>query len=249
VRSWPVLLAALALSFAACASDAESPEQPTRAPASPSPAASATAAATAEPGNITIDTAGDRIPLTVSGTANVFEAVLFVQVIAGDEVVCDRRVMASAGTGTRGDWQTTLAFPPPRAQSVVTVRAYSRSPRDGAEENAVTRDVTLSDASPPIVIESPLCNADVQALGTLDVSGTAMVFEATLQVELVDADGAVVQSNVVTASAGAPETGTWTTTFDLAGVPTGAYEVIAYEESAADGSRQHEFAVPVRITT
>jgi hypothetical protein len=186
-----------------------------------------------------------------SGAANVFESVLFVQLLddAG-KVTCERRVMAASGTGTPGEWTTQISIPPPASAAPATIRAYSRSARDGSEENAVTRSITISNEAIPIVIASPLCDAQVQALSQLDVRGTASVFEAALSVELRDEQlGTVLETKVVTATAGAPETGQWQTTFDLASVPTGAYEIVAYSISARDGSRQNEFAIPIRVTT
>jgi hypothetical protein len=247
-----------AAAIAACGGDDDDEPTPTNTAAvatptiaisSPTPAGTQTTPT----GAIVIDQpiAGLSVqaPFRVNGTANVFEAVLFVQLLINDEVRCEHRVMASAGTGTTGTWETEIAIPPPPEATRATLRAFSRSPRDGAEENVVTRNINITDVVPPIVIDSPECNTDVQALGTITVEGTASVFEATVNVDLVDINGDVVLSQVATATAGAPERGDWSVEFNLAGVETGAYTVEAYSISARDGSKQDEFIVPVRITT
>ena len=93
----------------------------------------------------------------------------------------------------------------------------------------------------PIVIESPAPGAAVPT--TFRVSGTASVFEATLVVEAVR-DGKTLARRTVTASEGAPGRGSFATTLRL---PPGPVTVHAYSPSAADGSRQHEVQVSVRV--
>jgi hypothetical protein len=205
------------------------------------------ATATAESAAIQIEAPAERalvaVPFAVSGTANVFEAVLFVQVIDSTGVLCERRVQATSGTGTPGAWSTTLAFPPPAADREITLRAFSRGPKDGSEENLVTRTVTVSSALPPIVIEAPACGYRTVAASVLAVSGSASVFEGSLQVEVRDTTGAVVAAKTVQ-TAGAPERGQWTTSLDVSELQPGAYEVVAYSISPKDGSAENVFAVP-----
>lgn len=82
-------------------------------------------------------------PLRIAGTANVFEAVLFVELLRADgTVLAHQRVMASAGTGTRGTFAATLTFSA-TARTAGTVRAYSLSPRDGSRTNVVDTPVTI----------------------------------------------------------------------------------------------------------
>jgi hypothetical protein len=249
------LCAALVV-LAACDGN-DDDEDPTPPASTATPATAPTPASEDTPGPdeaIVIDepAAGDdvAVPVAMSGTANVFEAVLFVQALdAAGEVICERRVMASAGTGTVGVWDTTVAFPPPEEDTPITLRAFSRSPRDGAEENSVTREVTVVADTPEIVVEEPTCNQDFALDGSLIASGVARVFENSLIVELRDSEGAVLEMAVVTADA--PDIGTfgdWETTIDLAGIPAGAYDLVAYSISAQDGSVENVFSVPVRIT-
>jgi hypothetical protein len=72
------------------------------------------------------------------------------------------------------------------------------------------------------------------------------VFEATLVIEL-RRDGKVLSKQTVTATAGAPGRGTFSTT--LHAPSAGAATVAAYAPSAADGTPQHEQDVPVTVTS
>ena len=247
----PLIAIGVALSACGSRGDAETTATPAPRPSvsSSAPASTATAASAA----ISIDEpqadASVRVPFEISGAANVFEAALVVQVIGADgRALCERRVQATSGTGTPGTWATNMAFPPPASPAAATIRAFSRSPRDGSEQNAVTRSVQVSAEPPSIVIAEPRCNADIAQGSALTVSGTARVFEATLMVDLRDATGTVVRTALVTADAGGPDTGRWTTTLDLATVVAGAYELVAYAISARDGTPEDIFAIPVRIT-
>ena len=95
---------------------------------------------------------------------------------------------------------------------------------------------------PPILIESPADGAEVQA--TFVVRGTASVFEATLVVEL-RRNGSVLERRSVTATEGAPERGSFSTT--LHAPSPGPATVAAFAPSAADGSPQHLQTVPVAV--
>lgn len=81
-------------------------------------------------------------PLRVSGSANVFEAVLFVELRDGARVVATRRVMASSGTGTRGTFSTTLAFDDATPLRSPVLVAFDRSPRDGSRQDEVRVELT-----------------------------------------------------------------------------------------------------------
>lgn len=84
------------------------------------------------------------IPLRVIGTANVFEAVFFLEVRdATDVVVFDQRVMASSGTGTRGVFDVTL-----KGRSAVAGRglltAYTLSAKDGSRVDEMSVPLRLT---------------------------------------------------------------------------------------------------------
>jgi hypothetical protein len=134
------------------------------------------------------------------------------------------------------------ATPEQTAEIVYTLTQFPTVKRvDVGGRMGLNRSDVLSFV-PPILVETPAANAEVP--GSIPVSGTASVFEATLVVELRQG-GHVVQKKTVTASNGAPERGTFSTT--LVAPSAGAATVAAYAPSAADGTPQHEEDVPVTV--
>jgi Immunoglobulin-like domain of bacterial spore germination len=128
------------------------------------------------------------------------------------------------------------------AEIVYTLTAFpSVQHVDVAGRTGLTRD-DVAGYLPVIFIESPAAGATVGK--SFHVTGSAMVFEATLVVELVSA-GTVVQKNTVTASEGAPGRGTFDTVLQAPG--TGPARIVAFAPSAADGSPQHQVEVPVTV--
>jgi len=189
-----------------------------------------------------------RVPIEVRGSSNVFEGVVIVRLQGGGRVLCERMAQSTSGTETPGTWQTTIAVPSPRLTSAATIRAFSRNARDGSEENVVTRDIVIGSDAPAIVILTPTCNVDIAAGTGLRVTGTASVFEAALTLELRNAEGMVVASQPVKTDAGAPARGNWSAMLNISSLPAGLYELTAFDLSARDGSRENEFAIPLRIT-
>ena len=188
-------------------------------------------------------------PIPVKGRSDVFEGVLQVQLLTTDgTVLCERRVQSTSGTGTPGTWETTIAVPPPDVPRDAVIRAFSRSARDGSDENDVTETVHATTDVPPIVILTPACNADVAVGVPLRVTGTASVFEAALTLELRDPDGRVVLSQSVTADAAGPARGNWSATLDVSRLAAGTYELTTFDLSARDGSRENEFTIQLRLT-
>jgi hypothetical protein len=90
----------------------------------------------------------------------------------------------------------------------------------------------------PVTITVPLAGDEVPS-GPLTVRGQATVFEATVLVSLLDADGTVVQDGFVTASTGAPERGTWEWEVTLPG--PGEYTIVAGESDPSEGEGRPAF--------
>lgn len=88
---------------------------------------------------------GQRVtsPITVSGTANVFEATVSISVLdaAGNEIA-RTFTTATCGTGCRGEYSETVRFEVDRTQPG-TVRVYESSAEDGRPINVVEIPVTL----------------------------------------------------------------------------------------------------------
>lgn len=80
--------------------------------------------------------------------------------------------------------------------------------------------------------------------GSIQLAGTANVFEAVFQVVVSDS-GRVVQSSPVMATCGSGCRGDWEATIE--GLPAGSYTVTAGEEDASDGEGFTPFEVSLRV--
>jgi hypothetical protein len=117
---------------------------------------------------------------------------------------------------------------------------------DGAGATVYTpvwRD-TYVDLTPdaPIFVATPKRDSTVSSPVT--VSGTALVFEATFALE-VRSGSTVLEHDTITASAGAPDRGSFSKTLDLA---PGDYQLVLFEPSAQDGSPLHTTTVDITVT-
>lgn len=76
-------------------------------------------------------------PLTVSGTAMVFEAMVTLRLVdSNGQVLTETHTSATAGAPERGDFKTTMNFIPP-AEENGYLEALWHSPKDGAELDKV----------------------------------------------------------------------------------------------------------------
>ncbi|GIJ20782.1 Gmad2 immunoglobulin-like domain-containing protein [Micromonospora lutea] len=102
-----------------------------------------------------------------------------------------------------------------------------------------------ADLLPPIVVTAPTIGDRVTSPVT--VTGTANVFEATVNVRVLDATGRQLATGFTTATCGTGCRGSYRATvrYRLVREQPGTIEV--YEVSAADGSRTKTVAVPVTL--
>ncbi|MET8255568.1 Gmad2 immunoglobulin-like domain-containing protein [Micromonospora sp. NPDC005197] len=95
---------------------------------------------------VTAPSVGERVtaPLTVTGTADVFEATVSIRVLdaAGREVATGFGT-ASCGSGCRGAYRLVVGWRTAREQHG-TIEVYEVSPRDGARINTVAVPVILA---------------------------------------------------------------------------------------------------------
>ena len=101
-----------------------------------------------------------------------------------------------------------------------------------------------------IVVESPEPGARVSSPVT--ISGTASVFEGTVQLRIFDADGEEIGRAFTTASAGAPERGDFSEDVEFTVDEAQEGSVVAFEQSVAspeESSERERFtvAVPVQL--
>jgi len=118
----------------------------------------------------------------------------------------------------------------------------------GSEGIALDQPVsraTYEDLTPAILVESPAIGDTVS--GPLQASGTANVFEATFQIEILDEAGNQLAHQVVTATSGSGMRGTFDVTIPFTVSEPGSGTVVAYELSAKDGSRINEVRIPVEF--
>jgi hypothetical protein len=88
---------------------------------------------------------GDEIvsPVTVSGSANVFEGTVTIEIVGADGLqLAATSATATCGSGCRGRYSAEVAFYVPRRQDA-TIRAYEVSAEDGTELNVVEVQVVL----------------------------------------------------------------------------------------------------------
>jgi spore germination protein GerM len=89
---------------------------------------------------------GERVssPAHISGTADVFEAVVSIAILdQHGKVIASTFTMATCGTGCRGTWETDIAYDVAATQPG-TIRVYEVSAMDGSEIHVVNIPVTLT---------------------------------------------------------------------------------------------------------
>jgi germination protein M len=130
------------------------------------------------------------------------------------------------------------------AQIVYTLTQFSTVKRVSVGGKTAGRRA-FEAQTPAILIESPVAGDTVQS--GFEVTGTANTFEATFNYELKDAAGKVIAKNFVTATSGSGTRGTFrfTVIYKISKPQQGT--LVAFEVSAADGSRTHTVETPLRL--
>lgn len=101
------------------------------------------------------------------------------------------------------------------------------------------------DLSPAILVESPLFGETVSS--PVRIRGTSNTFEATCLIKIVDQNGQTLATQVVTATSGSGERGTFDVTVPFTVDQAGAGTIMAYEESAKDGSVINPVEIQVQL--
>ncbi len=95
---------------------------------------------------VTAPAIGQRVssPVTIAGTADVFEAVVSIAILDADRrVVASTFTMATCGTGCRGTFSADVRYDVAATQPG-TIRVFEVSAKDGAPINVVEIPVTLT---------------------------------------------------------------------------------------------------------
>ena len=87
---------------------------------------------------------GQRVtsPVRISGTANVFEATVSIEILVGDETAAADFTTATCGTGCRGTYSKNVAFQLPQATQGL-IRVFESSAKDGTPLHVVSVPVVL----------------------------------------------------------------------------------------------------------
>jgi Immunoglobulin-like domain of bacterial spore germination len=252
-RSTAVILGALLLGVACAkaqgtASGPSGPPGPSVTTPSPSPAATGD-------GTIVVDSprAGDTVasPFTISGAADVFEAVVSYRLLddAGTELASGT-TLASCGTGCRGDFRASVKFVA-NGDQPARLELFEASAKDGSPTHMVQVPLTLTGSTfqadqGGVLVQTPE-GGSVQ-FSPIGVTGRANVFEATVSMRLVDADGNELAATFATATCG---TGCWGD-FEAALAFSVDHDVPAtlevYQASAEDGSPLDLVRIPITLS-
>jgi hypothetical protein len=95
---------------------------------------------------VTSLTIGERVtsPVTVAGTANVYEATVSIRILdAAGNPLATTFTTATCGSGCRGDYATTVSYRL-GVEQAGTVQVYEVSAEDGSRINVVDIPVTLA---------------------------------------------------------------------------------------------------------
>jgi len=183
-----------------------------------------------------------------AGLHSAIPAGVELEDVSIEDGIATARFSAKLGTPTReaqGQIVSTLTqFPSVSAVRVeVDGDPVTLQDADGADLTRPARAADYADLARGafIVVKTPESGATVSSPVT--ATGTAIAFEATIAVDIRQG-GEVVDTKTITASAGAPERGTWSTTLD---VPQGDVTLAFYEPSAEDGSHLHETEVQLHV--
>ena len=138
----------------------------------------------------------------------------------------------------------TTPTPTPVRSTTAPTATASSSPTPSPTPTPTPVPTPLLSARGGILVKEPLANTKVRS--PLTISGEASVFEAALIWQVTDTAGRVLASGFTTATAGAPEKGTFTITATYADPPSdiiGFAEV--YTRSPRDGTIDEIVRVPL----
>jgi Immunoglobulin-like domain of bacterial spore germination/Sporulation and spore germination len=120
--------------------------------------------------------------------------------------------------------------------TVTTVRINGGNAGARSDWERLTPAILVLDPVPGQTVASPI-----------RISGTANTFEATLQLELRDADDKVIARRFATATSGSGTRGTFDTTLSVPGGHAGDATLVAYENNAANGDRINVVRIPLTL--
>jgi hypothetical protein len=151
------------------------------------------------------------------------------------------RIADGTATLDLAEQPTRLAL----AQIVFTLTEFPTVRQVAIGDRTLTR-TDLDRYAPPILVVEPQPGDAVSS--PVRVHGNADTFEATFELELVDAGGAVVAHRTVTATSGSGERGSFDVTIPFTGAKPGRGKLVAFESSAENGQRIHVVEIPIVLS-
>jgi hypothetical protein len=188
-----------------------------------------------------------KIPMTVKGTASVFEGtvVIAVESADGSKTFCRTLATASEGAPGRGSFEAQIAFPPPyEAPTDARLQVYSENPANGSVQNLVSVPFVIWHILPPLFVESPLCGDEVKS--PVRVAVTYAV-EGELIVVIKDSSGSELARTVQQVYGREGGRGTLIQDLDFSlpdGPQAGTIEAFS---SPREGIVENVFSVPVAL--
>jgi Immunoglobulin-like domain of bacterial spore germination/Sporulation and spore germination len=176
--------------------------------------------------------------VSVPRTKAVARAALRELGISG---VTSLRIADGTATLDLGEPPAGLAL----AQVVFTLTEFPTVQQVAIGDRTLTR-TDLDRYAPPILVVEPQPGDTVSS--PLRVHGNADTFEATFELELVDAAGTVVAHRTVTATSGSGERGSFDVTVSFSDAKPGRGKLVAFETSAENGQRIHVVEIPVVLS-
>ncbi|MEP6476292.1 MAG: Gmad2 immunoglobulin-like domain-containing protein [Actinomycetota bacterium] len=185
-------------------------------------------------------------PVTISGTADVFEATVSIRILdeAGN-VLAETFTTATCGTGCRGDYTIDVPFAV-HAEQPGVIQVYEVSAMDGSRINTVRIPVTLvPDRVGAIEVLTPQPNTAVTSPVT--VSGTADVFEAVVSIRIIDEMNNVIAETSTMATCGSGCRGDYSEPVRFVVDREQVGRIVVFEYSAKDGSMINVVRIPVTL--
>lgn len=243
-----VVALSLVLALSACGRDGDVTPSPTAAPSAtplegtPTPVDSPFVRILGP-----VEAAAVKTPLFIEGEARTFDGRLVVSIrtSAGVEV-CVAPVVADRAAPEVGRWSVHIGLRPPPQPGGLVIQAFAAASAGGDLALMDEVAVTLETGDPAILVTSPRCGETVGT--TVTVEGTASVFEATVNLTARRSNGDVLAESFTTATQGAPGRGPFSGTLVLPSGTSGPVLIEAWSASAADGTPEHVFGVPVFVS-
>ena len=154
------------------------------------------------------------------------------------------RVLAVAALLTSSACTAGLERGAEAISSGITTPTASVSPRAASGASGAS-GTTTADGKPAIVVRTPARGDEI--VSPVQITGTAMVFEGTVSIAIVDAQGVPLASTFTTASCGSGCRGRYSVELAFIVERRQAATIQVFEVSAEGGNAMNVASVPVTL--